>query len=359
MRRRTVVAAVAAALLLATAGAGVALTRGEPASGDDPPPARSTVEVTRGDLRQVETLAGALGFGAPVTVAGRSGGTITWLPSAGVRVGRGDQLYRVDDAPVTLLVGDLPLYRTLAVPHAEETGRSKGEPDPPPPPLTGRDVDLVATNLAALGFWNGPTEDASYDAWLAGAVEDWQESVGAEPTGVLEPSDVVVTDGPVRVDDVVAAVGGEDAGDVLTFTGTERVLELRVAAAQARQLEPRDRVRVVLADGHAVRTRVTSIGGRAVESDDGGPPAVQVLVRARRPAALEEAPLGPVTATLTTASRRDVLQVPLTALLALADGGYALEEPDGTLLPVTLGMVADGVVEVEGVEEGTTVVAAS
>lgn len=359
MQRRTVVAAVATALLLAGAGTGVALTRGAPASGDDPPPVRPTVEVTRGVLRQVETLTGTLGFGAPVSVVGRSGGTITWVPSAGVEVGRGVQLYRVDDAPVTLLVGDLPLYRTLAVPQAEEGGGTKGKADPPPLPQTGRDVDLVAANLAVLGFWSGSTEDATYDVWLAGAVADWQESLGAEPTGVLEPSDAVVTDGPVRIDGVVAAIGGEDAGDVLTYTGTERVLELRVAADQARQLEPRDRVRVVLADGRAVRARVTSIGGRAVESDDGGPPAVQVLVRPRRPAALDEAPLGPVTATLTVASRRDVLQVPITALLALADGGYALEQPDGTLLPVSLGMVADGMVEVEGVEAGTTVVVAS
>lgn len=355
MRRRTLVTAAAAVVLCAGAGTGVALTREAPAAGDAVPPARPTVEVTRGDLRQVESLVGTLGYGAPVAVQGRSGGTITWLPSAGIEVGRGEQLYRVDDAPVSLLYGDLPLYRTLQPPPTDPP--NKGEERAAP--ATGRDVDLVATNLAALGLWTGPTEDAPYDAWLAGAVADWQEAQGTAPTGVLEPGSVVVTDQPVRIDAITAAVGGEDAGEVLAFTGTERVLELRVAAEQARGLEPRDRIRVVLADGRALRTRVTSVGGRAVESDDGGPPAVAVLVRPVRKSALDEAPLGPVTASLRTAVRTDVRQVPITALVALADGGYALEEPDGTLLPVMLGMVADGVAEVRGVPVGTTVVVAS
>jgi hypothetical protein len=55
----------------------------------------------------------------------------------------------------------------------------------------------------------------------------------------------------------------------------------------------------------------------------------------------------------------NVVTVPVNALLALAEGGYAVEVADsnGThLAPVTVGLFADGAVEVNGIDSGTTVV---
>lgn len=60
-------------------------------------------------------------------------------------------------------------------------------------------------------------------------------------------------------------------------------------------------------------------------------------------------------------SREDVLAVPVNALLAQQGGGYAVEVTgaDGTTRrkPVTLGMFADGKVEVsgKGIKEGLDV----
>ena len=61
---------------------------------------------------------------------------------------------------------------------------------------------------------------------------------------------------------------------------------------------------------------------------------------------------------------RDVLAVPVAALVALAEGGYALERvaADGTtsLVGVEIGTIVDGIVEVTGdVAEGDTVVTAA
>lgn len=50
--------------------------------------------------------------------------------------------------------------------------------------------------------------------------------------------------------------------------------------------------------------------------------------------------------TFTSTTRENVLAVPAGALLALSGGGYALQKPDGTLIPVTTGMFAQGQVEV-------------
>jgi multidrug efflux pump subunit AcrA (membrane-fusion protein) len=63
-------------------------------------------------------------------------------------------------------------------------------------------------------------------------------------------------------------------------------------------------------------------------------------------------------------ARRGVLAVPVTALLALAGGGYGVEviEPAGThrLVPVRTGLFATTMVEVSGagLAEGTRVVTA-
>jgi hypothetical protein len=56
-----------------------------------------------------------------------------------------------------------------------------------------------------------------------------------------------------------------------------------------------------------------------------------------------------------------VLAVPVNALLALREGGYALQLPDDTLLPVETGLFAMGLVEVtgEGLREGLAVVTTS
>ena len=58
---------------------------------------------------------------------------------------------------------------------------------------------------------------------------------------------------------------------------------------------------------------------------------------------------------------KDVLAVPVGALLALREGGYALQLPDGGLVAVQTGMFAEGLVEVSGagLTEGLTVVTAS
>ena len=68
----------------------------------------------------------------------------------------------------------------------------------------------------------------------------------------------------------------------------------------------------------------------------------------------------PVDVNVVTDSAEGVLAVPVTALLALLGGGYAVEVPDGEttrLVEVAPGMYADGYVEIEGeLAEGDTVV---
>jgi hypothetical protein len=66
---------------------------------------------------------------------------------------------------------------------------------------------------------------------------------------------------------------------------------------------------------------------------------------------------GPVTVEYVGHQAKDVLAVPVSALVALAEGGYGLETAQGRFLAVRTGLFADGDVEVSGtaIREGMKV----
>lgn len=367
MNRRVWLATLVAAVTVIGGTAWAVADRG-PDGAKKRTAARPTVMVERGTIRQEQRLTGRVGNSVPRTITGSGDGIVTWLPSPGDTVARGDQLYRVDDQPVALFHGDLPLYRELAPPQAPPTSSKKkgqgdsgdvDEPDdggdlPSAGPLRGNDVDLVAANLAVLGYYTGPTDGAVYSGALVAAVQRWQADHDGLRTGVLGPDTVAVSRGTLRVAGVTATVGSPAAADVMSVTSTRSVVTLDVP--QGVDVAAGRRVEVTLADGTTVRTRVTAVGSPVQDPQSGAPASVPITVRASRKADL--GPAAPVTGVLVIAARSDVLHVPVGALLALAGGGYALERPDGELVPVTLGLVADGDVEVTGIEQGAKVVVA-
>ncbi|HET6152690.1 MAG TPA: peptidoglycan-binding domain-containing protein [Marmoricola sp.] len=346
-RRRTLGSAAAVVVALVVGGTAVAVVRRGPSDHASKRPAQEAmVAVARGDLEQSQTVTGELGYGTPVPVTGHGSGIITWLPSVGVAVRRGQQLYRVNDRPIALFYGDLPLFRPLAA----SGGADGKEP-------TGNDVDLVAQNLVALGFYSGSTHGAEFGPALADAVKAWQKSEGLDATGTLAADDVAVTPGPVQVSAVSAHLGDPAASEVLAVASTTKVVTLDAPVSLGQSLHPRQVVPVVLADGTRISTKVVRIGA-ATTPGDGSAPSLPVVVRPTAARALTHEPLGSVTATIVTASRHDVLHVPIAALLALAGGGYALEEAGHRLTPVRIGMVADDEVEVTGIAAGAEVVVA-
>jgi hypothetical protein len=75
----------------------------------------STAVVTRRSLTSQTSVSATLGYVGSYTVAGKGGGTLTWLPAEGRVIRQGGVLYRVDNGvPVILLYGKVPLWRTLS-----------------------------------------------------------------------------------------------------------------------------------------------------------------------------------------------------------------------------------------------------
>jgi hypothetical protein len=399
-------ALIAGGLLVVAAVSTVgALGLGGGSGEDSKGPGRSgqVVAVSRETLTDRTEVDGQLGHGLEVPFLVKAQGTITWLPASGDTVRRGRTVLRVDDRPVALLYGTLPMYRGLGVRAASEEPKESEESDdtgadagkaaagrrqpsaPPPLPLHGMDVKQFETNLSALGY-SGFTVDESYTELTALAVKRWQQDLGRPQTGRVGVGDVLYAPGAVRIAGTGAQVGAAAAGSSMSYTGTDRVAVVNAQAGEvdwARQGGP---VTVGLPGGRSVRGTVASVGKDATASgsgtdggatdgggdggSDGGSGSgggggsdakaatLAVVITFADQASLGRLQSGPVTVRYVAEQRRNVLAVPVAALVALAEGGYGVEAasaangagsgPSGRFVPVRTGLFADGKVEVSG-----------
>jgi hypothetical protein len=346
------------AVVAAVTGAGVWWFADAPAQPTAAPPAApGTTQVRRTDLSTSTSAAGILGYGNTRMIKGTGSGILTWLPATGATVDRGGQLYRVNDKPVALFFGDTPLYRKLDTPD-----------------LAGKDVKLVADNLTALGYRIGTRPragkgEAVLTQSLIDAVKRWQTAQGVEPTGVVDVGDVVVFGGPVRVGAVQAQLGDPATNPLFEVSATTKSVTVEIDAAEVGSHKAGDRVTVTMPDGSTAGGAVASVGtaakgGNSADGSGGGSPAsqrVDLVVALDDPAKAGSLDSASVQVAFPATSRHGVLAVAVGALLAVKQGGYALQRPGGALVPVTTGLFAQGMVEVSGagVTEGMVVVTAS
>ncbi|MFI2714400.1 efflux RND transporter periplasmic adaptor subunit [Micromonospora sp. NPDC018662] len=355
------------ALLLAGAAI-VAWSRLDDRAGENVPPLPATealpaVAVVRTDISSGKPLPGTIGYGPARSLKTQGEAVITWLPAVGDVIRRGRQVYRVADRPVPLFYGDVPLYRPLDRPG-----------------IVGRDVRVIADNLKALGYSIGvrttggsqtklsPTvivhrDEAVMTESLMKAVKSWQRDQRLPETGVVGRGDVVVQRQAIRVASLSAQVGDVTGGELMTITSTAKVISVPAQVGDAGSVERGDTVSVTMPDGTKKPARVASIGTTATvdAGDPGAPPTLTITVELTRPADADRLDSATVDVDFTAEVRKGVLAVPVGALLALSEGGYAVQVSGGGLVPVRTGLIARGLVEVEGegLSEGTRVVTTS
>ncbi len=347
-RRRPWWVIASVALVLIAAGA-VALVSGAFGSGDGSGPggnglATSLATVTRRSLSEQTQFNGTLGYAGSYSVLGRAPGTVTWLPTVGHVVRQEQVLYRVDEAPVVLLYGPTPAWSTLA----------EG--------ATGGDVAQLNHDLVALGYVDPADVDSAWNGfnWATKAgVEKLQNHLGVDQTGKLELGDVVFLPTAARVTTLLAPLGGPAAGPVLDASSTARTVSVALDPDLQSEVKKGDRVTITLPDGSITPGTVTSVGkvATAPSNTSSGPesgPTVPVHIRPTDPAATGSLDQALVEVGITDQTVKNVLAVPVTALLARAGGGYSVEvvAGDGThhLVRVRLGLFDDaaGMVQVSG-----------
>jgi peptidoglycan hydrolase-like protein with peptidoglycan-binding domain len=371
----------AAGLIVATSGTGGVASAAGPghaasgssgtgqASGAGSGSRVATAAVVRTSLANTVQVSGALGFAGSYTVANQMQGTAyTALPPPGQVVRRGHRLYEVDGSPVVLLYGSRPEWRDLFL------GVTPGP-----------DVAQLDANLIALGYATPATLTVSdtFTAATSFAVQRWQAALGVTVTGVVPAGQVAYAPGPLRVAslDVTLGAAAQPGAAVLAGTSARPVVSAALPVSQEYLVRRGDQVSVTLPAGtRTVPGVITAISRVAIAgaSGGGGQPSpgpdgvggpgsresgsggsgpggsgdtVEVIVRLAHPRAARGLDQAPVTVNIVSARASGVLAVPISALVALAGGGYAVQVITGGtahLTGVHTGLFSSSLVQVSG-----------
>lgn len=367
-RRPTLVVGLAGAAAIGAAAA-VGLTGAQGSTAAPQLPRLATATVSRTTLTDSVLTQGTLGYQASAPVINAMTGTYTWLPAAGSAIRPGQTLYRVDDQPVFLLLGRVPAWRSF------ELGMTSG------PDVRQLTAALIAGHFAA-GLLTAPTDEFTWAT--AVAVERWQAARGLTPTGQIPFGQIVFLPAAIRVGAWQVARGENAQPGQEPYLVTTDLRRVAVPVTPDMPVvQVGQSVSIILPSQASTPGRVMSIGlppadaslgasgstsGNASNSGGtAGNSAAQaatsfLFIIPANPAATGTGDGVPVQVSLAIQVARGVLSAPVTALLALAGGGYALEIvlPSGAhrLVAVHTGIFASGLVQVSGagLAAGTKVV---
>jgi hypothetical protein len=347
MRRRTLLIGAAVVALAGTTGMLVVRNRdvGEAAStppADDTPKLHYTKADQR-DLTRSEDFDGRVGHGTQTPLKLGGNGMLTGLPKVGDVVTFGHQLAEVDGEPVLLLQGDRPAWRELG-----------------PNTSDGEDVRQLETALFAMGYAD-PEDMPVDDEWTAAttaAVKAMQAWNGMPVDGRLSPNEIVFSPTTVRIAEVGGSLGDDAGAAGIEVSDLNQSIEATVKSSKIKLFAVGDTLTVTLPNDDEVDGAVVSIGDAKVGEDGSVTFPVEISTDA-----LDVADGTQVDITVDTVSAKDATAVPADTILALAEGGYAVEVPDSTsvtgtkLVGVELGEFADGWVQITGdVKPGDQVV---
>ena len=306
-----------------------------------------------------------------VAATGADGGAITAVSAAGSPVTTGTVLFWHNGHPVVAIEGDASTTPALTRDLTTDADN-------------GVDVKLLEAMLVAGGFDPDGTVviDDEFDDATAAAVQRWWASLGvtADAADITVPAgSFVVVPGGLFTGTSLVADGTVPAGDAI-------VLELTTAAREVTTSAPIGddtfalgaTIDVEFPDGTVSTGTVIDVGTVAVNADNvpGSTPTVDITLHvADIPATVDDFVQIPVTLRVIAEEVKDAFVVPVSALVALAEGGYALEITTGSdasstagttaaptsLIAVEPGLFADGFVSITGeqVKAGLQVVVPS
>ena len=212
------------------------------------------------------------------------------------------------------------------------------------------DVSQLAANLAELG----------YEGSLPEQVRQWQKAAGLPVTGIVGPDQIVVAAGPVHIAAHSAGVGeilsanASERGALLDYSSTQKLVTVPLSVGDYALAAVGRPVSLTLPDDTVVEGTISELGSVVTDG------AITVTIAIADQAALGGLEVASVDAEFVSEGRDDVLSVPITALLARPEGGFAVElvaEGTSTLVPVDTGLFAAGRVEIsaEAIAEGMLV----
>jgi peptidoglycan hydrolase-like protein with peptidoglycan-binding domain len=313
------------------------------------------------------TVGGSIAAGGPLVVgrqtersflvSGRSAVTIDHLAAPGTPVVTGTVLFHQNGFPIMAIQGDAAAIPVLT--RALSIGVTNGA-----------DVKLFKTALGTLGFGKTGANvgalsiDQHYDGATSAAASAWLQSLGVESN----PAATTIPIGGFVVVPSGLSVGSVFTKDGSTSTGDDVVLSLTAPARQVTTTAPVGSstfalgatIGVVFPDGTTHPGKVVTVGNVASSAGNqpGSTPNVRITIRVDDiPKSVDGFVEVPVTLQAIAAEAKDAFVVPVSALIALKEGGYAVEmvtakNADGSnttkLVGVKPGLFSDGFVQVDG-----------
>jgi peptidoglycan hydrolase-like protein with peptidoglycan-binding domain len=327
----------------------------------------------------VDTVSAAIGSsvnaGSPLVVgrqaerkyliSGLAGSTIDRQAAAGGKVTTGTVLYWSNGLPVIAIEGDAAATPVLT------RALSDGVTD-------GADVKLFEQSLSTQGFTadSTMTVDDHFDSATATATAAWLASLGV----TADPASIVMPAGSFAVVPAGLSIGTPLVPDGTVLAGDTVVLSLTAPARQVTTTAPVGdatfalgaKIDVEFPDGTVQPGTVVDVGNVASNTNGapGDTPTVPITIGVDNiPATVDSFVEIPVTLRVVSASVPQAIVVPVSALVALKEGGYAVEvvtgkNPDGTnqtkLVGVKPGLFTNGFVQVDGdLKSGADVVVPS
>lgn len=302
----------------------------------------NTAEVVRRDLIDTEEFPGTLGFGDPEPLHTNTSGIVTGgLPEEGEVLDAGDVLFEVNSYPVVLLRGDRPMFRPF----------ERNMED-------GPDVEQLEQALADMRIpgYEDMTIDEDFTRVTEDLVEEWQNRLGVDETGVIDMGFAVFITEPIRISSVNVIEGQSIAAQTTAFTVTGRYQEIvsNLDPGDAEIVNRLDRVEVELPDGRIAPgavAEVARVATRLANAQTGaaGDPTIEVIIVLLDGEASARFDAAPVDWTITKEVTPNALVVPASALIATVDGGFSVEvvhDGSTTLVPVEVGTFVDAFVQI-------------
>lgn len=254
---------------------------------------------------------------------------------------------------------------------------------------SGEDIRQLEENLFVLGYGDSNASfviDSIFDKWTESAIKAMQNQLNINVTGRIDFGDIVFVPGnslmgysssfptigmnvPLNMS-LVSLIPTEkvitrvrDGAAALSRESLQTV-QTSISISDKNLIELGSEVEIELPDESIVPGFVKEIGSIAIvpSGNQGGDPYLTVSIGLAEGISLPEWSGAPVTVSITKSLAQDVLAAPVTSLLALLDGGYAIEvvEGEGTqLIPVDVGVYSGAWVEISGpgLDAGTEVIA--
>ena len=264
------------------------------------------------------------------------------------------------------MYGEHPAWRSF------ETGMSAGD-----------DIYQLEQNLVSLGYDKDKSIliDREFDENTHKAVEAMQSLMGVSVTGKLSFKDILFIPGPsvVQYSSSHAELGAMivTTNPVLGLIPIEKVIEKSGEPEVTKSLQKVNSsievanqdlvgvglsVSIELPDENIIAGTISDIGEIAViPLGNQGEPYLEIVIAIDEVESFPEWTGATVTVSVTKKLASDVLAAPVTSLLAVLGGGYAIEIIENgltKLVPVSVGLYADGYVEIDGdgIKEGTEVI---